>query len=100
MKNIISKISMVTMVFFININNSYAAPACYMQMRSLNLSVAKENKKVCEQKKITAEPIQINTKETEESTVEVEAYFVYPHTENTEEEATADGVGANISIGF
>lgn len=102
--NKILKLGLISITSCIMINNAYADPVCYMQMRSLNLSIAEENKGVCEQKELVVEPESLSAQETEkkteESAIEMDAYFVYPRIENGEEEATADGIGANFSIGF
>jgi len=85
-------------------NTSYAEPSCYMPMRSLNLSVEPATKQVCEEKTIAVEPIKTDAEksdaELEESTIGMDAYFVYPHMENVEEEPTADGIGVGVNVGF
>lgn len=102
MKSIL-KLKIVLITSLISISNSHAESDCYLPMRSLNLSVNSGVKKVCEQE-IEAESSNLEDKEPQEnledSSVGVEAYFVYPHMENKEEEPTADGIGANISVGF
>lgn len=104
MNNLFLKIAMAFILSFTGITASPADPTCYKQMRSLNLSLTGENKKVCQKKEFITEPIQTDIKEIkkdpEESTIGMEAYFVYPHIENNEEEPAADGIGANISVGF
>ncbi len=91
-------------IFLISINNSYAEPECYVQMRSLNLSVESETQRVCAQQGLEPKAPEIFHDETKEnpekSSVGVDAYFVYPHIENEEEEANADGIGGSISVGF
>ena len=98
------KLNIVAIISLISIHNSYAEPACYMQMRSLNLAVKSDTKRVCEQEKLDSQVTKIGDEKikenSEKSSVGMEAYFVYPHIENEEEEPTADGVGASVSVDF
>lgn len=102
--NSIFKLKAVVIIALISINNSYAEPECYVQMRSLNLSVESGAKRVCAQKGLELKAPEIFHDEIKgnpkKSSVGVGAYFVYPHIENEEEEATADGIGGSISVGF
>jgi len=104
MNNPFFKIILLAISLFLTINNSHANPACYKKMRSLNLSIPAKGKQVCEPKEIKAEPIKAETtnldKTPKKPAVGMQPYFVYPHTENEEEATTADGVGANVSVGF
>jgi len=94
------------LINFISFNHSYAEPSCYIKMRSLNLSVKTEKKKICEPKQLKPNTTKINTNKSkqqlEESIIEMENYFVYPHVENKEKEkeTAADGIGVGVSVGF
>jgi len=103
MNHLLLKISLITLTPLLSINNSYAQPDCYMPMRSLDLSVKSSNKGLCQKMQFKAAPLQgdiENEGDAEDSFIEVDAYFVYPHIENEEEEPTADGLGANINVEF
>jgi len=103
MNHLLLKISLTTLIPLLSINNSYAQPDCYMSMRSLDLSVKSSNKELCQGRQLKAAPLQgdiENKGAAEDSFIEMDAYFVYPHIENKEEEPTADGLGANINIEF
>jgi len=72
-------------------------------MRSLDLSVKQNNKELCQGKPLKTAPLQGDIKnegDTKDSFIGIDAYFVYPHIENEEEEPTADGLGANINVEF
>jgi len=103
MNYLLPKISLTAFVTLISINNSYAQPDCYMPMRSLDLSINSSNKELCQGKQLKPSPLQGDIKKegnTEDSLIEVDAYFVYPHIENEENVPTADGLGANIKVEF
>jgi len=103
MIHLLLKISLIPLIPLLSINNSYAQPDCYMPMRRLDLSVKSSNKETCQGKQLKAVPLQggiKNESDAEGSFIEMDAYFVYPHIENEEEEPTADGLGANVNVEF
>jgi len=103
MNHLLLKISLIAFISLLSISNSYAQPDCYMPMRSLDLSVKSNNKDLCQKKQLKPAPLQdpIENKDAAEgSFIEMDAYFVYPHIENKEEEPTADGLGANVNVEF
>jgi len=104
MNNLHFKICTPLLINLIVFNHSYADSTCYIKMRSLNLSVKTETKKICEPKKLKPATTKTNTsnQKLEKSIVEMENYFVYPYTENKEKEkeTAADGIGVGVSVGF
>jgi len=97
-------LSSTLILTLLSTNASYAAPECYIPMRSLNLSVKHDTQTVCNRKKdqVTANHQNPPNEKTaaERSHLELNGHFVRPEVENKEEATSADGLGVNLSVKF